>query len=122
MISRPMNVVAASALSVIAGIVAIASFIYIFDADSSDVVIRLVLGLLITVLFFATAGFLYKNGKGNYASLLFIEIVNAVVIIVAIVLKDVNIWFGLAMVILAILVLILSIGKNVENWIAADRI
>lgn len=122
MISRPMNVVAASALSVIAGIVAIASFIYIFDADSSDVVIRLVLGLLITVLFFATAGFLYKNGKGNYASLLFIEIINAVVIIVAIVLKDVNIWFGLAMVILAILVLILSIGKNVENWIAADRI
>ncbi len=122
MISRPMNVIAASALSVIAGIIAIASFIYVFDPESDEVLIKLTLGLLVTVLFFATAGFLYKHGSGNYPSLLFTEILNAVVIIVMIFLKEMDVWFGLALIIFAILILILSIGKNVETWIATDRV
>lgn len=122
MISRPMNAVVASALSVIGGIIAIASSVYIFNPESSSVWSTTSLGMLMTVLSFATAGFLYRNGKGNYPSLIFIEIVNIVVVIVSMFLGYVNVWFGLALVIIALLVFILSVGKNVSEWIVADRV
>ncbi len=121
MMKRPLNVVLACAISVIAGIVAIASFSYNFNPDSDSVLWATGLGLLITVLYFATAGLLYQNGKGNYPSLIFLEFLNGIIIVVAIFVNCINVWFGLALIILTIITILLSIPKSTEHWIISDR-
>lgn len=121
MMKRPLNVALACAISVIAGIVAIASFSYNFDPGSDSVLWATGLGLLITVLYFATAGLLYQNGKGNYPSLIFLEFLNGIIIVVAIFVNCINVWFGLALIILTIITILLSIPKSTENWIVSDR-
>ena len=119
---RPNIVIAGSALATIGGIVAIASFVCGFYDHTDNLFGSMGLGLLITVLFFAEAGYLYSDGKGNHTSFLFMSFINAIVIIAGIYFEVINLWFGVALVILAILTIILGSGKVTEGWMALDRI
>ncbi len=119
---RPNIVIAASALAIIGGIVAIASFVCGFYDHTDNLFGSMGVGLLITVLFFAEAGYLYSDGKGNHNSFLFMSFVNAIVIIASIYFGIINLGFGVALVVLAILVIILGSGKITEGWMSLDRI
>ena len=119
---RPNIVIATSALAIIGGIVAIASFVCGFYDHTDNLFGSMGLGLLITVLFFAEAGFLYSDGKGNHYSFLFMSFANAIAIIAGIYFEAINLWFGVTLVILAILTIILGSGKATEKWMALDRI
>ena len=119
---RPNIVIATSALAIIGGIVAIASFVCGFYDHTDNLFGSMGLGLLITVLFFAEAGFLYSDGKGNHYSFLFMSFANAIAIIAGIYFGAINLWFVVALVILAILTMILGSGNATEKWMALDRI
>ena len=119
---RPSIVILTSALAILGGIVAIASFACGFYDHTDNLFGSMGLGLLITVLFFGAAGFLYSDGKGNHNSFLFMSFANAVVIIAAIYFNAINLWFGVALLILAILVATLGSGKVTEKWMILDRV
>ncbi len=119
---RPNIVIATSALAIIGGIVAIASFVCGFYDHTDNLFGSMGLGLLITVLFFAEAGFLYSDGKGNHYSFLFMSFANAIAIIAGIYFEAIILLFCVALVILAILTIILGSGKATEKWMALDRI
>jgi hypothetical protein len=119
---RPSNVVAASALAIIGGIVAIAAMAWNFDANSSNVLWSVGLMLLIAVMFFASAGFLYQNGKGNWYGLLFICFLNVAVLICDLINGTVNKPFGAALLVIAIAVALLSSLGSTSKWIEMDRI
>ena len=89
---RPNIVIATSALAIIGGIVAIASFVCGFYDHTDNLFGSMGLGLLITVLFFAEAGFLYSDGKGNHYSFLFMSFANAIAIIAGIYFEAINLW------------------------------
>ncbi len=119
---RPKNVIAASALATIGGIVAIASMVNGFEGNIDNLFWGVGLGLLIAVLFFASAGYLYSNGKGNYPSLLVIVGINAVAIIAGIAVKTISIPFGIALIVIVALYLILISGNKTERWMVTDRV
>lgn len=119
---RPSNVAAASALSIIGGIVAIAAMAWNFDTNSSNILWEVGLCLLIAALFFATAGYLYSNGKGNWQGLLIICFINVVVIICDLLNGTINAPFGAALLVIAIAVVLFASLKSTSKWIELDRV
>lgn len=121
MANRPKSVIAASALAVIGGIVAIAAMAHDYK-ESTDMLVTIGLYLLITVLFFASAGFLYSNGKGNYISLVFLELMNVIVIAAMIIGNADSRVYGFVLLALAVLSTIASLFSVVPKWIEFDRV
>ena len=119
---RPKNVIAASALGTIGGIVAIASMVNGFESNINNIFWGVGLGLLIAVLFFAGAGYLYSGAKGNYPSLLAILGINAVAVIVGIAIKTISIPFGIALIIILVLFCLLISSNRTERWMETDRV
>ncbi len=119
---RPKNVIYASALGTIGGIVAIASMVNGFEGNIDNIFWGVGLGLLIAVLFFAGAGYLYSNGKGNYPSLLAITGINAVAIIAGLAVQTISVPFGIAMIVILVIFLFLISGNRTEKWMETDRV
>lgn len=117
---RPINLKIASALATIGGIVSLASMVSSFNGVD-NVFWTVGLGLLMTVLFFASAGYLYSNSMGNYTSLLVLQIINAAAIVLSIALGTTSIGFGIALVVIEVLYLLLISGKTTEKWMELDR-
>lgn len=121
---RPKNVVAASAVAVLGGLFAIAWMAVEFiNVRADDTIVKAAVTMLIAVLFFAMAGYLYTNGKGDYLPLLLIGLIN-VVVIAAFIITDVKgnvVWGGIALAI-AIVLELLVLPEATEKWIAYDRI
>lgn len=120
---RPKNVVLASAVAVIGGIVAIAGMGWAFSNElTTDSLLYIASIAFIAVLFFASAGALYQNGKGNYIGIIIIEILN-VIVSAAFICMNVkgDYYFGIAFLAIAIVVILLSLPSKTEKWVKLDR-
>lgn len=129
MANRPKTAAAASASGTIGGIATIigmtCGFRYIYTDytyTNYDLLTYIGIYLLVATLFFSSAGFLHRNGKSNYPSLIFIELLNVAVITTCI---TPMIDFGhlrSALAMIAIFIILLSLTKPVREWITWDRL
>lgn len=123
--ARPKNVVLASALAVIGGLVSIAflaTALMNIDPETSTYT-QAALAMLIAVLFFAFAGQLYPNGSTGYLPVVIIGLINVIVIAVTIVVDvDKNMNFGIALFIIAAISVIFVLPAATEKWINFDRV
>jgi hypothetical protein len=122
MSERPVNVIAGSAVAVLGGIVSIAAMAWGFDPYADNALLRVGLLLLIAALFFASAGFMYPNGKSNWASLMFITVANAAIILCDLFYGSINEWFGAILFVMAVAVAILAAPKSTGRWMQIDRV
>ena len=121
---RPMNVVMASTLAIIGGLIAVAflavAFINIDPIFSTWT--QAGLAMLLAVLFFGFAGQLFPNGKGNYLSLIVLGLITIVAIAVTIIVDVDNNWkFGIALFVIAALQILLVLPQKTEKWMIRDR-
>ena len=121
---RPKNVVMASAVAIIGGLVSIAflaTALMNIDPDNSTFT-QAAVAMLMAVLFFGFAGQLYPNGKGTYLSLVCLGLITVVAVAVMIIL-DVknNLNFGIALFVFAALETMLVLPSKTETWINFDR-
>ncbi|MCQ2055974.1 MAG: hypothetical protein MJY64_00660 [archaeon] len=121
MANRPKTAAGASALGTIGGIITVTGMAYNLHADG-DTLMYIGLYLLVAILFFSSAGFLYWNGKSNYPSLIFIELLNIAVIMTSIALETDFKNLGTILAVIAVLIALLSIPESVRKWIAWDRL
>ncbi len=123
--ARPKNVVLASALAVIGGLVSIAflaTALMNIDPETSTYT-QAALAMLIAVLFFSFAGQLYPNGSTGYLPVIIIGLINVIVIAVTIVVDvNKNMNFGIALFILAAISVIFVLPAATEKWINFDRV
>ena len=121
---RPMNVVMASTLAIIGGLVAVAFLAVAFiniDPNSSTWT-QAGLAMLLAVLFFGFAGQLFPSGKGNYLSLIILGLITIVAIAVTIIVDVDNNWkFGIALFVIAALQILLVLPQKTEKWMIRDR-
>ena len=124
MYERPINVVMASTLAIIGGLVAIAFLAVAFiDIDpNSSTYTQAALAMLLAVLFFGFAGQLFSNGKGNYVSLIAIGLILILAITATIIVDtEHNMKFGIALFIIAVLQILLILPARTEKWVIRDR-
>ena len=124
MYERPINVVMASTLAIIGGLVAIAFLAVAFiDIDpNSSTYTQAALAMLLAVLFFGFAGQLFSNGKGNYISLIACGLITIIAIAATIIADpDHNTKFGIALFIIAVLQILLVLPGRTEKWVIRDR-
>ena len=124
MFERPINVVMASIVAVVGGLVAIA-FLAValmnINAETGDFT-QVALAMLLAVLFFGYAGQLFPNGKGNYVSLILLGLITIITISVTIIVNtDTNLKFGMALFVIAVLEVFLILPARTEKWIIRDR-
>ena len=121
---RPKNVVMASIVAIIGGLVAVAFLAVAFiniDPETSTYT-QAALAMLLAVLFFGFAGQLFPNGKGNYISLIIVGLITIIAIAVTIVTNiDNNLNFGIALFVIAVIMILLVLPGSTEKWINADR-
>ena len=122
--SRPKNVVMASVVAIIGGLVAIAflaAALINIDPNSSTYT-QAAIAMLITVLFFGLAGQLYPEGKGDYLGVLIVGLINVIVIAVAIIVDTkANMGFCIPLFIIAVIAVLLILPNATEKWISYDR-
>ena len=124
MFERPINVVMASFLAIVGGLVAIAFLaVALIDIDpESSTFTQAALAMLLAVLFFGYAGQLFPNGKGSYVSLILLGLITIVTIAVTIIVDtDANLKFGMALFVIAVLEVLLILPGRTEKWIIRDR-
>ena len=124
MYERPINVVMASFVAVVGGLVAVAFLaVALIDIDpNSSTFTQAALAMLLAVLFFGFAGQLFPNGKGNYVSLIALGLITVIAVAVVIVTDiDHNLKFGIALFILAALEVLLVLPGRTEKWVIRDR-
>ena len=124
MFERPINVVMASFVAVVGGLVAIA-FLAValmnINAETGDYA-QVALAMLLAVLFFGYAGQLFPNGKGSYVSLILLGLITIITISVTIIVNvDANVKFGIALFVIAVLEVLLILPARTEKWIIRDR-
>ena len=124
MFERPINVVMASFVAVVGGLVAIA-FLAValmnINAETGDYA-QVALAMLLAVLFFGYAGQLFPNGKGSYVSLILLGLITIITIAVTIIVNvDANVKFGIALFVIAVLEVLLILPARTEKWIIRDR-
>lgn len=121
--NRPSNVVLASAVGIIGGIVAIAALGCAFSKElTTDSLIYIAMIMFIAVLFFASAGFLYKDGHGNFAGCMIIELLNVIISAVFICMNvKGDYYFGIAFLAIAIVLVLLTLPSKTEKWMKLDR-
>lgn len=121
---RPKNVVMASIVAIIGGLVAVAFLAVAFiniDPETSTYT-QAALAMLLAVLFFGFAGQLFPNGKGNYISLIIVGLITIIAIAVTIITDiDNNLNFGIALFVIAVIMILLVLPGSTEKWINADR-
>ena len=124
MYERPINVVMASFLAIVGGLVAIAFLaVALIDIDpESSTYTQAALAMLLAVLFFGFAGQLFPNGKGNYISLIALGLITIIAITATIIVDpDNNTKFGIALFVIAVLQILLVLPARTEKWIIRDR-
>ena len=121
---RPKNVVMASIVAIIGGLVAVAFLAVAFiniDPETSTYT-QAALAMLLAVLFFGFAGQLFPNGKGNYISLIIVGLITIIAIAVTIITDiDNNLNFGIALFVIAVIMILLVLPGSTEKWINTDR-
>ena len=122
---RPLNVVLAAAAAIIGGLVSIA---FLATALMSSDLASLSLthagfALLFAVLFFGFAGQLFPNGTVNYAAVIALGLLTIIAVAVGIVVepKGVNLNYGIALFIIAVIQIILILPARAEKWVSLDR-
>ena len=124
MIERPKNVVMASFVAIIGGLVSIgflAAALISIDPESSTFT-QAALAMLMAVLFFGFAGQLFPNGKGSYVGMIGLGLITVIAAAAVIIIDvDNNLKFGIALFILAALETILVLPAKTEKWIQFDR-
>ena len=124
MYERPINVVMASFLAIVGGLVAIAFLaVALIDIDpESSTYTQAALAMLLAVLFFGFAGQLFPNGKGSYVGLITLGLITIIAISVTIITDiDHNMKFGIALFIIAALMVLLVLPGRTEKWVIRDR-
>lgn len=118
---RPKGATIAFALAIVGGIATIGTMAWQFDANSGSVLPEVGLALLVTVLFFATAGMLNAKGTGSWSSALVISVLNAAMILCDILGNTLALGPGTALLLISLLVCALVALPTTSRWIAADR-
>ena len=126
MYNRPSNVIMAAGVAIIGGLVSIAFLATaIINSDNFESISYSQAGfaLLYAVLFFGFAGQLYPNGKCNYNATIILGLMTVIAIAVGIVLepRDVNLYYGIALFIIAVIQILLVLPAKTEKWVAFDR-
>ena len=124
MYERPINVVMASFLAIIGGLVAIAFLaVALIDIDpNSSTYTQAALAMLLAVLFFGFAGQLFPDGKGSYLALIVLGLITVVAVCVTIIVDiDHNMKFGMALFVISALMVLLVLPGRTEKWIIRDR-
>ena len=124
--SRPTNVVLASALAVIGGLVSIAFLATaLINSDNFQSISYNQAGfaLLFAALFFGFAGMCYPDGKGDYNGMIIVGLLTVVAIAISIIVepKGVNLYYGIALFIIAVIQILLVLPAKTEKWVAFDR-
>ena len=124
MYERPINVVMASFVAVVGGLVAMAFLaVALMNVNAeTGTYTQVALAMLLAVLFFGYAGQLFPNGKGSYMSLILLGLITIVAIAVTIIVDtDANLKFGMALFIIAVLEILLVLPGRTEKWVIRDR-
>ena len=124
--NRPINVTMAAALAIIGGLVSIAFLATaLINSDNFQAISFNQAGfaLLFAALFFGFAGMCFPDGKGDYNGMIIVGLLTVIAIAIAIVIepKDVNLYFGIALFIIAALQVLLVLPKKTEKWVKVDR-
>ena len=124
MYERPINVVMASFVAIVGGLVAMAFLaVALMNVDAeTGTYTQVALAMLLAVLFFGYAGQLFPNGKGSYMSLILLGLITIISIAVTIIVDtDANLKFGMALFIIAVLEILLVLPGRTEKWVIRDR-
>ncbi len=124
--NRPSNVAMAAYLAVIGGLVSIAFLATaLINSDNFQNIAYNQAGfaLLFAVLFFGFAGMCFPDGKGDYNGMIIVGLLTVIAIAIAIVIepKDVNLYFGIALFVIAAIQILLVLPKKAEKWVKVDR-
>ena len=124
--NRPSNVAMAAYLAVIGGLVSIAFLATaLINSDNFQNIAYNQAGfaLLFAVLFFGFAGMCFPDGKGDYNGMIIVGLLTIISIAIAIVIepKDVNLYFGIALFVIAAIQILLVLPKKAEKWVKVDR-
>lgn len=123
---RPSNVTMAAFVAVIGGLVSIAFLATaLMNSDNFQSISYNQAGfaLLFAVLFFGFAGMCFPDGKGDYNGLIIVGLLTVISIAIAIVIepKDVNLYYGIALFVIAAIQIFLVLPKKTEKWVKVDR-
>ena len=123
---RPINVTLAAALAIIGGLVSIAFLATaLINSDNFQAISFNQAGfaLLFAALFFGFAGMCFPDGKGDYTGMIIVGLLTVIAVAISIVIepKDVNLYFGIALFIIAALQVLLVLPKKTEKWVKVDR-
>ena len=123
---RPSNVTMAAFVAVIGGLVSIAFLATaLINSDNFQSIAYNQAGfaLLFAVLFFGFAGMCTPDGKGDYNGLIIVGLLTVISIAIAIVIepKDVNLYYGIALFVIAAIQILLVLPKKTEKWVKVDR-
>ena len=124
--NRPINVTMAAALAIIGGLVSIAFLATaLINSDNFQAISFNQAGfaLLFAALFFGFAGMCFPDGKGDYTGMIIVGLLTVIAVAISIVIepKDVNLYFGIALFIIAALQVLLVLPKKTEKWVKVDR-
>ena len=113
-------------LAVIGGLVAIAFLATaLINSDNFNAISYSQAGfaLLFAALFFGFAGMCFPDGKGDYTGMIIVGLLTVIAVAISIVIepKDVNLYFGIALFIIAALQVLLVLPKKTEKWVKVDR-
>ena len=124
--NRPSNVAMAAFVAIIGGLVSIAFLATaLINSDNFQAISYNQAGfaLLFAALFFGFAGMCYPDGKGDYNGMIIVGLLTIISIAIAIVIepKDVNLYFGIALFVIAAIQVILVLPSVTEKWVKTDR-
>ncbi len=124
--NRPSNVAMAAFVAIIGGLVSIAFLATaLINSDNFQAISYNQAGfaLLFAALFFGFAGMCYPDGKGDYNGMIIVGLLTIISIAIAIVIepKDVNLYFGIALFVIAAIQVILVLPSVTEKWVKVDR-
>ncbi|MCL2607105.1 MAG: hypothetical protein FWD92_00905 [Methanomassiliicoccaceae archaeon] len=119
---RPKNVIIASAAAALGAVFVLAVFIIEFDINASDLAIKTAFYMLSFVLFLAVLGSLYENGRWPQRFLIFMQVVCAMVPIIAFMLEAMILLCSAVLVILAFVMIVFTSTHKAKRWIDSDRI
>ena len=126
MYNRPSNVIMAAGVAIIGGLVSIAFLATaIINSDNFQSISYSQAGfaLLYAVLFFGFAGQLYPNAKCNYNATIILGLLTIIAIAAGIVVepKGVNLYYGIALFVIAVIQILLVLPSRTERWVEFDR-
>ena len=124
--TRPPHVAMAAFVAIIGGLVSIAFLATaLINSDNFQAISYNQAGfaLLFAALFFGFAGMCYPDGKGDYNGMIIVGLLTIISIAIAIVIepKDVNLYFGIALFVIAAIQVILVLPSVTEKWVKVDR-